>query len=574
MSVRYDQGHFQTIILSLCGLLYATQASALTEMVFEDTFGRRVNEHGLILLDWEGQIANPAIQVYVKPPADAAFPGQAIISSTEPRLYFDLPSDATATGPAKTMSFPDATTTVPFFVAIFPDRDTQSEDHVLSVQFTDANGIQRIQALNLHVIDQDSASPPPFNVIVDFTQDQTGFFDDPVKRGIVQQAAQDWAYFFADMNLDMVPAGAEETFIWDPDGFNSGNFIHNTSAYRGFLLYAYGIDSATQPYRSGGEPSATGGFQSSGGTPLPLRRSGGVEIEIKGNFNTLGWFLTSTDDDWWKASNFGNEQNDLYSIARHEIGHSLIFNPAHTRFGQFKSAGSVQDAQVLAYQGSYPGIDSSDHLNGSIDRLSKKGAFGYEYFGDVPARRWLITKLDVLVAQAIGYTLRQTSAFIPLQIVSTGVPRGALSTFYWQQMTATGGIPAYDWSVISGALPGGLSLDPFSGVISGTPNALGTFNFTIRLRDNDSVTTPLTRPLSIRIEATPFEITAVQKGGADIQIKFTTAQNHNYRVDYKNDLADSWTTLIDGVPGTGGIVPVTDSNAATLGKRFYQVTEL
>ena len=88
-------------------------------------------------------------------------------------------------------------------------------------------------------------------------------------------------------------------------------------------------------------------------------------------------------------------------------------------FGNFKTAGTVNDAAVVAYHGSAPAIDASDHLNGSLDRLSRKGAFGYEYFGDVPARRWTITKLDLLVAQAIGYTLRATSAFAPLAIGTT-----------------------------------------------------------------------------------------------------------------------------------------------------------
>src|SRR5439155_26893058 len=141
--------------------------------------------------------------------------------------------------------------------------------------------------------------------------------------------------------------------------------------------------------------------------------SGGQELEIKGNYNDLGWFLSNGDDDWWKASNLGTVQNDLASIPHHEMGHAFIFNPAQPAFAHFKSLGSVQDAAVLAYQGAYPPIDSSDHLSGSVDRLSGKGAFGYEYFGTMPARRWLITKLDLLVAQAIGYRLRETSPFMP-----------------------------------------------------------------------------------------------------------------------------------------------------------------
>jgi len=120
-----------------------------------------------------------------------------------------------------------------------------------------------------------------------------------MKRNIVRQAAEDWAYFFGQMNLNTVAAGAESTFIWNSNGFISGHYITNANPYVGFLLYVYGINQMNPPFRSGGEGSAAGGF--------------GHETEIKGNYNTLGWYLATGDADWWKASNAGNEQNDLSS---------------------------------------------------------------------------------------------------------------------------------------------------------------------------------------------------------------------------------------------------------------------
>ena len=46
-------------------------------------------------------------------------------------------------------------------------------------------------------------------VVPDFRHDETGMFDDPAAREAVQQAANDFAYFIADMSLDEVPAGEE-----------------------------------------------------------------------------------------------------------------------------------------------------------------------------------------------------------------------------------------------------------------------------------------------------------------------------------------------------------------------------
>lgn len=562
------------VAISLSTNALQPTARSSSELVFEDAFNRRINEHGVQLVDWEGQIANPAIQINILPPSDATFPASVVISSTQPRLYFDLPSAATASGPSKSFPVPNLSTRAPVFVSIYPDRDALDEDHLLTVKFTTANGAQWTQTLKVHVIDQDKGQAPLFTVPIDFSKDQTGFFNDAAQRNIVRQAADDWAYFFTDMNLDVVAAGAEETFIWNRDGFNSGAYVTNGVAYRGFLLYAYGIDAATPPYRSGGEPSFIGGFQSSGGNVLPLKRSGGVEIEIKGNFNTLGWYLTSGDDDWWKTGNLSDEQNDLYSIARHEIGHALIFNPSHTLFRNYKSAGAVNEPRVVAYHGSAPQVDAFDHLNGAIDRLSRKGAFGYEYFGSMPARRWTNTKLDLLVAQAIGYTLRPTSAFAALQISTESLTRGAVATDYAETIQSSGGIPFYKWSLSAGALPDGLTLDSFTGTIAGKPASVGVFAFTVELRDCDSATAPVTRAFAIRVEAAPFIITAIEQDNADILLSFTTVAGRSYQVEYKNDLpAAAWTLLRGDLNGTGSIVSVPDPGAAILPQRFYRAVE-
>ena len=179
------------------------------------------------------------------------------------------------------------------------------------------------------------------------------------------------------------------------------------------------------------------------------------------------------------------------------------------------------------------------------------------------------------MAQANGYILRPTTAFAPLAIGTTGMPRGAVASYYAQTLSASGGIPFYRWGIVSGTLPGGLALDSFTGAITGNPTAVGTFAFTVELRDYDPQTAPVTRALSLRIEATPFLITAVEKTGADMLVKFTTISGHTYRIEYKDALpAATWTTLVSSVSGTGSIVAVTDPGAASLPKRFYRAVEL
>ena len=216
---------------------------------------------------------------------------------------------------------------------------------------------------------------------------------------------------------------------------------------------------------------------------MPIKRSGGIEIETRGNFNTLGWLVPAQEDDWWRATNLGNVVNDLYSIAHHEMGHSLIFNPNRSGFAQLKTVGHAEAADVVAYHGTAPMIDGFDHLPGAVDRSSGRGAYGNEYHGDVPHGRWLVTKLDLLTAQAVGYALRETSPLAPLSVVNRELSDGTLTTPFSDAVSASGGIPPHHWTLEEGKLPDGLSLDPFTGTVSGTPTESGTFELTLRVRE-------------------------------------------------------------------------------------------
>ena len=73
--------------------------------LIQDIFGRPLDRHGLVLVDWEGPIANPAIRFDLVPPPDAAYPVRFVIRSQSRRLYFDLPSTSGPTGPIKEVVF-------------------------------------------------------------------------------------------------------------------------------------------------------------------------------------------------------------------------------------------------------------------------------------------------------------------------------------------------------------------------------------------------------------------------------------------------------------------------------------
>ena len=95
----------------------------------------------------------------------------------------------------------------------------------------------------------------------------------------------------------------------------------------------------------------------------------------------------------------------------------------------------------------------------------------------------------------------------PLPLSPSSLSNGSLNTSYSQTITASGGIGPYTYTVTSGALPNGLSLDSANGLIFGTPITASTFNFTITVTDSGSNTG--SRLYSIEIIPPPPTITSL-----------------------------------------------------------------
>jgi len=113
------------------------------------------------------------------------------------------------------------------------------------------------------------------------------------------------------------------------------------------------------------------------------------------------------------------------------------------------------------------------------------------------------------MTDANGVTATQSFSIIvraDLAISPAALAEGYATEAYSQSVTGSGGRTPYAWSVASGALPAGVTLDAVSGAIGGTPSAAGTSAVTIRLTDANSATA--TRPYSIQIYQLPVITTA------------------------------------------------------------------
>jgi FtsP/CotA-like multicopper oxidase with cupredoxin domain/fibronectin type 3 domain-containing protein len=98
----------------------------------------------------------------------------------------------------------------------------------------------------------------------------------------------------------------------------------------------------------------------------------------------------------------------------------------------------------------------------------------------------------------------------PPAILTSILPDGIVGVAYNQALTEAGGFAPLTWSITSGSLPNGLNLDTATGVISLTPSAAGTFNFTVMVADvfgktaiPQSLSITVTPPVAISTTALP-----------------------------------------------------------------------
>ena len=102
------------------------------------------------------------------------------------------------------------------------------------------------------------------------------------------------------------------------------------------------------------------------------------------------------------------------------------------------------------------------------------------------------------------------STSAPLSITTTSLPNGQVGSPYSATLAATGGTTPYSWSLTSGTLPAGLSLNASTGAISGTPTATANATaLTFLLTDSSSPaqTKSVNLTLTIAVSIPPPNIT-------------------------------------------------------------------
>jgi hypothetical protein len=142
----------------------------------------------------------------------------------------------------------------------------------------------------------------------------------------------------------------------------------------------------------------------------------------------------------------------------------------------------------------------------------------------------------------------------PLTITTTALADGTVNVRYSATIEAAYATLPVTWSISSGALPTGLSLDPGSGSVTGTPTVPGTFNFTILVRDSGTPSQTATQSLSITI---------YDAGAHNSELSGRYAFLLNGYDTLGNRVAVAGSFVADGSGAiTGGVEDVNDSSGA------------
>ncbi len=250
--------------------------------------------------------------------------------------------------------------------------------------------------------------------------------------------------------------------------------------------------------------SATGGADQFTYTPAPIvtgvwppagRLAGGTSVTIGGE-NFAGA----------SAVDFGTVSASVYSVTDMQI---VVTSPPGTGTVDVtvttpKGTSATSSADQFTYTSApivtgiwLPGGPLAGGTTVTISGENFTGATAVD-FGTVSASVYSVTDMQIVVTSPPGTgtvdvtvtTPKGTSAtssadqftYVPPPQVSTSVlASDMVGTPYSQTLTATGGATPYTWS--GSNLPSWLSVDPATGALTGTPQAAGTYDFSVTVTD-------------------------------------------------------------------------------------------
>jgi mRNA-degrading endonuclease toxin of MazEF toxin-antitoxin module len=197
-------------------------------------------------------------------------------------------------------------------------------------------------------------------------------------------------------------------------------------------------------------------------------------------------------------------------------GVSCLAGPACVAVGFYQDTNDNEQGMIVPISGTAVGTAAQEAPDSEVASSSELNAVSCDTSGSCAAGG----EYSNASGNNAPYEVNVEAA---LSVGSASLPSGTVSSAYQQTLTATGAWGSYSWSLSSGSLPAGLSLNSQTGVISGTPTTAGSSDFTVQASGAGLPAQTATQALSITV--TPATQTAaphpphVTVSGGRLQVK-------------------------------------------------------
>lgn len=168
--------------------------------------------------------------------------------------------------------------------------------------------------------------------------------------------------------------------------------------------------------------------------------------------------------------------------------------------------------------------------------------------------------ITIRVTDALGgvanlnATLVYQNVVTPVSISGSYPSAGMVSRSYSGSLTASGGAGGNVWSVFSGSLPPGLTLNTSTGALTGTPSANGSYSFTIRVTDSIGQTANSAQSVTVAANLTISGTLASATQGVSYSSSLTASGGHG---------GNSWSIASGSLPAGLSINSSTGAIAGT-----------